>query len=93
MTEIDEIRASIALLSERQDKIESRVVSLESRVTTLDSKMDTLLDGVSQIKSAINDNTTVSKSARRNTRGWGFLSVLIAVISNIARLILFGGCL
>lgn len=93
MTEIEEIRESIASLTERQDKIESRVESLETRVTTLDSKMDTLLDGVSQIKSVLNDNTSVSKSARRNTRGWGFLSVLVSLLSGIARIIIFGGTL
>lgn len=89
MTEIDEIRQSISTLTERQDNLEERVVSLEERVTTLDSKMDTLLDGVSQIKAVLNDNTGISRSARRNTRGWGFITCLLTILSALSRIILF----
>lgn len=96
MTEIDEIRQDIAALTARQEKfdgeisaVEERVTTLEARVTTLDSKMDTLLDGVSQIKAVLNDNTSISRSARRNTRGWGFISCLITIVSAISRVIFF----
>ena len=88
MTEIEELRESVAALSDRQSALEERVGQLETRVDTLDSKMDTLLDGVSQIKACLNDNTKTTKSARRNTRGWGFISALISVISAAARVIL-----
>lgn len=65
-----------------------KVATLETRVDKLDGKMDTLLDSTSQIKAMLTENGRDSKSARRNAKGWGFLSVIVTVASNVAKFLL-----
>ena len=65
-------------LESREDNLESRITILEKRVDALDGKMDTLLDSTSQIKMLLVDNTSVTKSAKRNAKGWGVLSVAVS---------------
>ena len=65
-------------LESREDNLGSRITVLEKRVDALDGKMDTLLDSTSQIKMLLVDNTSVTKSAKRNAKGWGVLSVAVS---------------
>lgn len=66
-------------------ELKERVCDLESRVDRLDGKMDTLLDSTSQIKAMLTENGRDSKSARRNAKGWGFISVLVTIVSNVLK--------
>lgn len=77
------------LMEERITRLEARMDKVEERVDTLDSKMDTLLDSTSQIKAILAENTNVTKSARRNTRGWGFFSILLSLIAKIGEFLLW----
>lgn len=63
-----------------------KVATLENRVDKLDGKMDTLLDSTSQIKAMLTENGKDSKSARRNAKGWGFISVLVTIGTNALKL-------
>lgn len=66
-------------------ELKDRVCELESRVDRLDGKMDTLLDSTSQIKCMLTENGRDSKSARRNAKGWGFISVIVTIASNVLK--------
>lgn len=77
------------LIEERITRLEARMDKVEERVDTLDSKMDTLLDSTAQIKAALTENTSVTKSARRNSRGWGFLSLLVSLLAKIGEFLIF----
>lgn len=79
---------------DRQDNLESKVEDLTERMDTiefrmdkLDGKMDTLLDSTSQIKSMLAVNGKDSKSASRNAKGWGFLSVIVTIATNALKLL------
>ena len=74
----DETMAKIKGFESREYSLESRITILEKRVDALDGKMDTLLDSTSQIKMLLVDNTSVTKSAKRNAKGWGVLSVAVS---------------
>lgn len=77
------------LVEERIARLEARMDKVEERVDTLDSKMDTLLDSTSQIKAILAENTIVTKSARRNTRGWGFFSVILSLAAKFGEFLLW----
>ena len=64
-----------------------KVSTLETRVDRMEGKMDTLLDSTSQIKAMLAENGRDSKSARRNAKGWGFISVLVTLGTNFMKLI------
>lgn len=74
----DDALAKINAVESRENALEARMDSLEKRMDILDGKMDTLLDSTSQIKMMLMDNTAVTKSAKRNAKGWGFMSVAIS---------------
>ena len=65
----EETMGKIKGLESIEDNLESRITILEKRVDALDGKMDTLLDSTSQIKMLLVDNTSVTKSAKRNAKG------------------------
>lgn len=75
-----ELESKVETITERMDDI-------EYRMNKLDGKMDTLLDSTSQIKSMLNENGRDSKSASRNAKGWGVLSVIVTIITNAAKLL------
>ncbi len=77
------------LIEERITRLEARMDKVEERVDTLDSKMDTLLDSTAQIKAILSENTAVTKSARRNSRGWGFFSVILSLLAKVGEFLLF----
>lgn len=64
-----------------------KVSTLETRVDRMEGKMDTLLDSTSQIKMMLTENGKDSKSARRNAKGWGFISVLVTLVTNALKFI------
>lgn len=73
-----------------EDKVEDlgeRMDTIERRMDKLDGKMDTLLDSTSQIKSMLAVNGKDSKSASRNAKGWGFLSVIVTIVTNAVKLL------
>ena len=74
----EETMGKIKGLESIEDNLESRITILEKRVDALDGKMDTLLDSTSQIKMLLVDNASVTKSAKRNAKGWGVLSVAVS---------------
>ncbi len=76
-------------MEKRVTVVEDHLTALDTRVDTLDSKMDTLLDSTSQIKQILSENTKVTKSARRNTRGWGFFSVILSLLAKVGEFILW----
>ena len=74
----EETMVKIKGFESREGSLESRITILEKRVDALDGKMDTLLDSTSQIKMLLVDNTSVTKSAKRNAKTWGVLSVAVS---------------
>ena len=95
-TSMDDFEGRLARLEARVDntesqlaEVEARLTTVEERVNTLDSKMDTLLDSTSQIKAILSENTKVTKSARRNTRGWGVISVILSLLAKVGEFLLW----
>ena len=86
---MEDFEERIARLESRVTAVEDHLTTLDGRVDTLDSKMDTLLDSTSQIKAILSENTKVTKSARRNTRGWGFFSVVLSLLAKIGEFLLW----
>lgn len=84
---MDSLEERVLALESKFSDVDSRLSLVEKRVDTLDSKMDTLLDSTSQIKAILSDNTKVTQSARRNTRGWGFFSLIFSVLAKIAEIL------
>ena len=76
------------LIEERITRLEARMDKVEERVDTLDSKMDTLLDSTAQIKVLLSENTSVTKSARRNSRGWGIFSVILSLLAKLGEFLI-----
>lgn len=74
----EETMSKIKGLESREDNLENRMTVIEKRVDALDGKMDTLLDSTCQIKMLLVDNTSVTKSAKRNAKTWGVLSVAVS---------------
>lgn len=66
-----------------------KVSALETRVDRMEGKMDTLLDSTSQIKQMLTANGKDTRSAKNNAKGWGFISVVVTVLSNAIKLVLF----
>lgn len=76
-------------LETKVEDISERMDDIEHRMAKLDGKMDTLLDSTAQIKTMLAVNGKDTKSASRNAKGWGFLSVIVTIISNAAKLLFF----
>ena len=86
---MDNYEERIIVLEKRVESLDRRLTTVEERVNTLDSKMDTLLDSTSQIKAILSENTSLTKSARRNTRGWGVFSIIISVLARVGEFLLW----
>lgn len=85
--EVSNESMAVADATRRECKeLKEKVNELEYRVDRLDGKMDTLLDSTSQIKAMLTENGKDSKSARRNAKGWGFISVIVTIATNVAKL-------
>lgn len=94
MEEIEEIRALAEHALEiaqntckREEELEEKVIKLEKRVDMLDGKMDTLLDSTSQIKMLLSENTSQTKSTKRNVKGFGFISIIISFVFRLLEFI------
>lgn len=67
-------------------KLEGEVRILEQRVEKYEGKVDAILGTTSEIKSLLTTNGRDTKSAKRNAKGWGFLSVFVSIAFKLAEI-------
>lgn len=85
------INTRLDRLEARSDEMDKRVSSIETRLTAYEQKMNNILDSTSQIKDLLLDNGKDTKSAKRNAKGWGFLSVFISLAVKVGEFFLRDG--
>ena len=57
-------------------------------IASLREKVDTLAEAVNNLRDLIKDNTRDTKSAKRNAKGWGALSVILSIIFKVFEILI-----